>query len=88
MPANNLAHTNYTTRVIPPPPRGSFAFPGGNRCRFPGCGRVFANGFARRRHERRAHDPLDWPGLSEADARRLVVARLRELAAPDGEART
>lgn len=36
--------------------RGTFTFAGGvNLCRFPGCGRAFANALARRRHERRAH---------------------------------
>lgn len=66
--------------VIHASPRGSFAFPRGNACRFPGCGRVFQNGLARRRHERAAHDPIGWRGLGEGEIRRLTHQRPLELA--------
>jgi hypothetical protein len=43
--------------------RGTFAFARGlNHCRVPGCGKAFGNAFARRRHERRAHERPDPPG--------------------------
>ena len=66
-------------RVIVAGRRRNFGFPGGNPCRFPGCQAVFRNGFARRAHERRTHDPLDIPGLPEDELRRRTRDRLREL---------